>query len=85
MPILCFVIISKSRLTYNLLSSSGNTSFASDIKKPAEIGLVSEAIILTGYFTILRDFIVLIPAGAEAPGTKIVEFEPSFKWYSLPK
>jgi hypothetical protein len=26
---------------------------------------------------------VLIPAGAEALGTKMVEVEPRFKWYSL--
>jgi len=45
--------------------------------------LVSEAIILTGYFTILRDFIVLTAAGAEAPGTKMVEFELSFKMVFL--
>lgn len=83
MPILCFAIISKSRGMYNLLSISGNTSYASDIKKPADIGFVSEATILTGYLTIFRDFIVLIPAGADAPGTKMVEFESPFKWYSL--
>jgi hypothetical protein len=69
---------------YNLLSISGNTSYASDIKKPAEIGFESEATILTGYFTIFRDFMVLIPAGAEALGTKmVVEVDPLFKWYSL--
>lgn len=68
---------------YNLLSISGNTSCASDIKKPAEIGFESEATILTGYFTIFRDFMVLIPAGAEALGTKMVKVERPFKWYSL--
>lgn len=68
---------------YDLLSISGNTSYASDIKKPAESRFESEAIILTGYFTILRDFIVLIPAGADALGTKIVEFEAPFKGYYL--
>src|SRR5437867_9371656 len=82
-PILCFITISKRRSTNNLLLASGNTSFKSAMKKPAEFGLVSEAIILTGYFTILSDFIVLMPAGAEAPGTKIVELEISFKWCFL--
>jgi hypothetical protein len=68
---------------YDLLSISGNTSYAFDIKKPAEKRFESEAIILTGYFTILRDFIVLIPAGADALGTKIAEFEVPFKRYYL--
>ena len=68
---------------YNLLSISGNTSDASDIKKPAENVFESEATILTGYFTIFKDFIVLIPAGADALGTKIVEFEVPFKRYYL--
>ncbi|MDW0252122.1 MAG: hypothetical protein QOA17_10015, partial [Nitrososphaeraceae archaeon] len=44
-----------------------------------------ELIIVTGYFTIFRDFIVLIAAGAEAPGTNTVEFEAPFKQYSYPK
>lgn len=39
------------------------------------MGFVSELTILTGYFTIFRDLIVLIAAGAEAPGIKTVEFE----------
>lgn len=68
---------------YNLLSTSGNTSCASDIKNPAEIGFESEATILTGYFTIFKDFIVLIPAGAEALGTNMVEFKIPFKCYFL--
>lgn len=68
---------------YNLLSTSGNTSWASDRKNPAEIGFESEAIILTGYFTIFKDFIVLIPAGAEALGTNMVEFDIPFKCYFL--
>ena len=81
--ILCFVTISRSLVMYNLLSTSGNTSCASDIKKPAEIGFESEATILTGYFTIFKDFMVLIPAGAEALGTNMVEFEIPFKCFFL--
>ena len=68
---------------YNLLSTSGNTSCASDIKNPAEIGFESEATILAGYFAILKDFMVLIPAGAEALGTNMVECEIPFKCYFL--
>jgi hypothetical protein len=42
------------------------------MKKPADSELESVARILPLYPPILNDFIVLIPAGAEEPGTRIV-------------
>jgi len=45
------------------------------MKNPAEIGLESDATILPENCAILNDFIVFIPAGPSAPGTRTVVIE----------
>jgi hypothetical protein len=51
------------------VSVSGNTSFTSAIKKPADKDVESVATILPEKLDIFKDLMVLTPAGAEAPGT----------------
>ena len=63
---------SNNRSRKDALSASGITSLISDIKKPADRELESVATIFPLYPPILKDFIVLIPAGAEEPGTRMV-------------
>ena len=73
---LCVVTISKSLLTKkDPLSASGITSLMSDIKKPADKELESVETIFPLNSAILNDFIVLIPAGADAPGTRTLSTE----------